>query len=230
MHLLPASLQKFTGLCLSGWSVALLSFFYWVRPGETSLSVQFARQMSVLCPFWQSNLKSKRTNHQESWNNMKQLLRQFDIRLFMTYPLTPLGFTTTLPTSMAPWLVFQLQGLAIGWVDTTGRNWSLLDSQVRQRPRPSSALNPMVEIWGFSLIIHEDRTLVGRFRYIYIYCDIPFMTIVIIYIHISNGIVYRTNWKCEVELAQRGTTLYCNKHAKNRCTIKCKDLELAKIP
>lgn len=191
--------------------------------------------MSVLCPFWQSNFKSKRTNHQESWNNMKQLLRQFDIR-FMTYPLTPFGFTTTLPTSMAPWLVFQLQGLAIGWVDTTGRNWSLLDSQVRQLQRPSSAgccdktLNPMVFL-GFHLSsMKSTRWKIQVYIYMIYVCDIPFMTIVIIYTHISNGIVYRKNWKCEVELAQRGTTLYCNKHAKNRCTIQCKDLELAKIP
>lgn len=193
--------------------------------------------MSVLCPFWQSNFKSKRTNHQESWNNMKQLLRQFDIR-FMTYPLTPFGFTTTLPTSMAPWLVFQLQGLAIGWVDTTERNWSLLDSQVRQLQRPSSAgccdktLNPMVFL-GFHLSSMKStrwKIQVYIFLYVWytIYDDCHYIYTYII--HISNGIVYRKNWKCEVELAQRGTTLYCNIHAKNRCTIKCKDLELAKIP
>lgn len=136
---------------------------------------------------------------------------------------------------MAPWLVFQLQGLAIGWVDTTERNWSLLDSQVQQLQRPSSAgccdktLNPMVFL-GFHLSsMKSTRWKIQVYIYIYM-CDIPFMTIVIIYTHISNGIVYRKNWKCEVELAQRGTTLYCNKHAKNRCTIQCKDLELAKIP
>lgn len=134
---------------------------------------------------------------------MKQLLRQFDIR-FMTYPLTPLGFTTTLPTSMAPWLVFQLQGLAIGWVDTTGRNWSLLDSQVRQLQRPSSAgccdktLNPMVFL-GFHLSSMKST----RWKIQVYICDIPFMTIVIIYIYqmvsyiVKIGNV-RWNWLNEV--------------------------------
>ena len=179
----------------------------------------------------------KQTNHQESWN-MKQLLRQFDIR-FMTYPLTPLGFTTTLPTSMAPWLVFQLQGLAIGWVDTMGRNWSLLDSQLRQRPqRPSQCQvlfdkTRQIRWWKFGVFTYHSMKIApfldesGIYIYICvwytIYDDCH-------YIYISNGIVYHKNWKCEVELAQRGTTLYCNKHAKNRCTIQCKDLELAKIP
>ena len=108
-------------------------FLCWVRPGETSLSVQFARQMLVLCPFWQSQVQkniSPVTRNHEIWNNCSgNLIAGF-------WPIHPFGFTTTLPTSMAPWLVFQLQGLAIGWVDTTGRNWSLLDFQVRQLQRP----------------------------------------------------------------------------------------------
>ena len=163
--------------------------------------------MSVLCPFWQSNFKSKRTNHQESWNNMKQLLRQFDIR-FMTYPLTPLGFTTTLPTSMAPWLVFQLQGLAIGWVDTTERNWSLLDSQVQQLQRPSSAgccdktLNPMVFL-GFHLSsMKSTRWKIQVYIYIYVIYHLWRLSL---YIYIYQMVSYivkignvRWNWLNEV--------------------------------
>ena len=187
--------------------------------------------MSVLCPFWQSNFKSKRTNHQESWNNMKQLLRQFDIR-FMTYPL-PFWlhhYSTNINGSMVGVSATGL-GDRLGWYNGEELELAGLPGAAAAATFQCRVLwqNPKSDgVFGFSLIIHEKHPLEDSG--IYIYVIYHFMTIVIIYIHKSNGIVYRKNWKCEVELAKRGTTLYCNKHAKNRCTIQCKDLELAKIP